>query len=72
MKAIWDRAEEHATRKGGDFSLAWQQIPGVSEKHLFGFYERHATRVSFPTGDTQTTLLENSIVWYRGQTDTHE
>ncbi|CAM9339744.1 unnamed protein product, partial [Laminaria digitata] len=45
VEALWDRAEEHATRKGGDFSLAWQQVPGVSEKHLFGFYERHATRL---------------------------
>ena len=47
VNALWDRAEEHAIRKGGDFSLAWQQVPGVSEKHLFGFYERHAIRVSF-------------------------
>ena len=45
VEGLWDRAEEHATRKEGDFSLAWQSVPGVSEKHIFGFYERHATRV---------------------------
>lgn len=49
VEALWDRAEETATRKGGDFSLAWQRVPGVSENHLFGFYDRHAVRVSLPT-----------------------
>ncbi len=41
VQAVWDEAEQHAGRKGGDFSVAWLQVPGVSEKHLFGFHERH-------------------------------
>lgn len=41
VKALWDEAEQHAGRKGGDFSLAWQQVPSVSEEHIFGFHERH-------------------------------
>lgn len=46
VEALWDEAEQHAERKGGDFSLAWQQVPSVSEKHIFGFHERHGgTRV---------------------------
>lgn len=46
VEALWDEAEQHAGRKGGDFSLAWQQVPSVSEEHIFGFHERHGgTRV---------------------------
>lgn len=46
LEALWDEAEQHAARKGGDFSMAWLQVPSVSERHLFGFHERHGgTRV---------------------------
>eukprot|EP00752_Nemacystus_decipiens_P010775 g9584.t1 len=41
VQALWDEAEQHAGRKGGDFSLAWLQVPSVSEEHVFGFHERH-------------------------------
>lgn len=41
VEAVWDEAEQHAWRKGGDFSVAWQRVPSVSEKHIFGFHERH-------------------------------
>lgn len=46
LEALWGEAEQHAARKGGDFSLAWLEVPSVSERHLFGFHERHGgTRV---------------------------
>eukprot|EP00903_Cladosiphon_okamuranus_P016231 g14974.t1 len=46
VEALWDEAEQHARRKGGDFSLSWQQVPSLSEKHIFGFHERNGgTRI---------------------------
>ncbi|CAM9498728.1 unnamed protein product, partial [Ectocarpus fasciculatus] len=46
VQGLWDEAEQHAARKGGDFSLAWKQVPSVSESHLFGFPERNGgTRI---------------------------
>lgn len=46
VQGLWDEAEQHAARKAGDFSLAWKQVPSVSESHIFGFPERNrGTRV---------------------------
>lgn len=47
VDALWDKAEEHAVRKQGDMSLAWQTVQGVSEKHLYNFHDRHRIRVRF-------------------------
>lgn len=41
VQAVWDEAERHAAEKGGDLSIAWQHVPGVSEKHVFGFDGRN-------------------------------
>lgn len=49
LQALWGHAENHAVRKGGRFSMAWQEIPGVSEDHLFKFHERHGIRVRVST-----------------------
>lgn len=52
VEGLWDEAEQHAGRKGGDFSMAWLQVPGVSERHIFGFHERHGgTRVRVGSAD---------------------
>ena len=45
VQALWDEAEEHAVKKGGRLSIAWQELSVVSEKHLFGFFARHGIRV---------------------------
>ncbi|CAM9129395.1 unnamed protein product [Ectocarpus sp. 12 AP-2014] len=46
VQSLWDEAEQHAARKEGDFSLAWKQVPSVSESHIFGFPARNGgTRI---------------------------
>lgn len=45
VSALWDDACDHAVRKQGHMALAWQVVQGVSEKHLYGFHDRHGMRV---------------------------
>lgn len=56
LQALWENAEKHAVRKGGRLSMAWQELPGVSEDHLFKFHERHGIRVRITTMRTNLRI----------------